>query len=38
MKITSKDLLEHSFVISIDEHRYNQFKAVFENNGLLPVP
>lgn len=36
--ITSCDLMKHSFVISIDDDRYNQFKSVFFRNGLSPLP
>lgn len=39
MKITTKELLEHSFVISIDDNRLRQFRAIFHAHGLSePLP
>lgn len=36
--ITAKDLLQHSFVINIDEERLKWFKKVFKFHGLEPLP
>ena len=36
--ISREDLMKHSFVISIDDVRLEQFKNVFNNNGLSPIP
>ena len=36
--ISSNSLLEHSFVITVDEQRYSQFVKVFEYHNLFPLP
>ena len=36
--ITAKDLLKHSFVITIDDERLKWFKKVFKFHNLTPIP
>ena len=38
MNLTTKDLLKHSFVITIDDKRLEWFKKVFKFHGLTPMP
>ena len=38
MKLTVKDILKHSFVITIDDDRLEWFKKVFKFHGLTPMP
>ena len=38
MNLTVKDILKHSFVITIDDERLNWFKKVFKFHGLEPMP
>ena len=39
MELTVKDILEHSFVITIDKERYSLFKRIFKWHGLdKPYP
>jgi hypothetical protein len=38
MKLDLKDVLKHSFVITIDEKRFNDFKAIFKCQKLSPLP
>ena len=36
--ITAKELLQHSFVITIDNERFKWFKKVFKFHNLTPIP
>ena len=38
MNLTTKDLLKHSFVITIDDKKFEWFKKVFKFHGLSPTP
>ena len=38
MKLDLKDVLKHSFVITIDDKRFNDFKTVFKHHKLSPMP
>lgn len=38
MNITVDELLRHSFVITVDEERYDLFKKIFSWHGLTPLP
>lgn len=38
MRLTAKELLKNSFVITIDDERYNLFKQTFKASGLMPLP
>ena len=38
MNLTVKDILKHSFVITINDERLNWFKKVFKFHGLEPMP
>lgn len=38
MNITIKDLLKHSFVITIDEKKFDWFKKVFKFHKISPMP
>ena len=38
MNLTAKDLLRHSFVITINDERFNWFKKVFKFHGISPMP
>ena len=38
MKLNLKDVLKHSFVITIDDKRFNDFKAIFKYHKLSPMP
>ena len=38
MNIALKDLLKHSFVITIDEKKHGWFKKVFKFHGISPMP
>jgi hypothetical protein len=38
MNITVKDFLKHSFVITIDDKKFEWFKKVFKFHGISPMP
>ena len=38
MKIELEELLAHSFVLTIDDKRFQTFKKVFEHHNLNPIP
>ena len=38
MNITLKDLLKRSFVVTIDDRKYEWFKKVFKFHGISPMP
>ena len=38
MKIELEELLAHSFVLTIDDKRFQTFKKVFEHHNLNPLP
>lgn len=38
MNLTTKDLLQHSFVITIDDERFKWFKKVFKFHSIEPLP
>jgi len=38
LKIELEELLEHSFVLTIDDKRLQTFKKVFKHHGIHPLP